>query len=400
MTLPTPLQQLRRELHRHPELGLHLPDTRARIERELAPLDIELSFSEQLSSIVGVLRGNPTGRAVLLRADMDALPVAEPAGLEYASERPGAMHACGHDLHMAGLVGAARLLAARRDDLEGDVVFMFQPGEERLGGARIMLAEGVLDAAGPRVGAAFAVHVSPGARGTFLTRSGPTLAGSNELRVRIVGQGGHGSQPHTARNPIPVAAEAVGVMQSFTARRLDPFDSAIITPTVIRAGDAINVIPESVELGATVRNFSAATLARVGSDLVEELKGLARAHGMTAEVTLNIDYPVTVNDGVATEWAVAELAELLGAERVAELAQPIMGSEDFAYVAERVPSTIFMLGASPDGVEPSTAAPNHSPRVVFDDAVLDDQAAALAALAEGWLARGWRALGDRAEVDA
>ncbi len=187
-------------------------------------------------------------------------------------------------------------------------------------------------------------------------------------------------------------------MQSFTARRLDPFDPAIITPTVIRGGEALNVIPESVELAATVRNFSAQTLSRVGSDLVEELEGLARAHGMTAEVVLNVDYPVTVNDKAATDWAMLELAGLLGDNRIAELPQPVMGSEDFAYVAELVPSTIFMLGASPDGVDPATAAPNHSPRVVFDDAVLDDQAAALAALAEGWLARGWRTHGASAEA--
>lgn len=381
------LQALRRELHQIPEIGLDLPKTLDRLLRELEPLAIELTTSPRIGSVVGVIRGKSTGRAVLLRADMDALPVREPEGLDFRSLHEGAMHACGHDMHMAGLVGAARLLAARRDQLAGDVVLMFQPGEERCGGARIMIDEGVLEAAGPRVGAAFAVHVGPGPRGLVTTRSGPILAGSNELRVTIRGRGGHGSTPHTARNPVSIAAAVATAIESFTAERFDPFDPVVATVTMLHGGELVNVIPDEARLAATVRTFSESSIEIIHQQLVPLIEGTATARGATAHVEFIVDYPVTVNAPDLTDWVGDVVAHRFGNTRLHRAEHPLMGSEDFSFVAARVPSTMMFLGATPDGLDPRTAASVHSPNVVFDDAVLDDQAALLATLAEQWLAQ-------------
>lgn len=380
-TIVPDLVALRRALHADPELGLDLPRTQQRVLDSLEGLPLEITTGTATTSIVAVLRGALPGPAVLLRGDMDALPIDEATGLDYAATN-GTMHACGHDLHTAGLVGAAKLLSARRDELHGSVVFMFQPGEEGHGGAKIMLDEGLLDAAGERPIAAYAIHVAPGPRGMFATRTGAVAAGSNQLFITVNGRGGHGSQPHQTLDPVPAAAEIVLALQSFVTRSFDAFDPVVLSVTRLSTGDgAVNVIPEKVEIAATVRNMSPTSLAILQSGLPRVVDGVASAHGLTADTRFETMYPVTVNDVAETEATLAELRRTFGEQRVMVLPSPMMGSEDFAFVLAEVPGTFIALLTSPEGTDLSTVEWNHSPRVVFDDSVLGDQAAALASVA-------------------
>ncbi len=248
---------LRRELHRDPEIGLQLPRTQRRILDALDGLPLEITVGKALSSVVGVLRGGRPGPTVLLRGDMDALPVQEETGLQYASAVPGAMHACGHDLHMAMLVGAARLLCAARDDLPGNVIFMFQPAEEGPGGAQPMIEEGLLDVAGERPIAAYTIHVIAGddSNGVFTSRRGPFMAAADCLKVVVRGAGGHGSAPHRAKDPIPAACEMVTAMETYVTRNIDIWDPVVVTVGQFHSGTVDNVIPASAMFDATVRWF-------------------------------------------------------------------------------------------------------------------------------------------------
>ena len=382
------LVTLRRELHADPELGLDLPRTQRRILDALHGLPLEITTGAATTSVVAVLRGALPGPTVLLRGDMDGLPIEEATGLDYASTN-GAMHACGHDLHVAGLVGAARLLCAHRDQLSGSVILMFQPGEEGAGGAGVMIEEGVLAAAGTLPVAAYGIHVLPGTRGVFSTRAGSLMAGANTLTITVRGRGSHSSQPHLSLDPVPVAAEIVLALQAFVTRTFDAFDPVVLSVTHLSTGDgAINVIPESVALAASIRTLSAASLATLQARLPPLVEGIAAAHGVTADVDLRVHYPVTVNDATETARAVDVLGEVFGEERVQAMPTPLMGSEDFSLVLDRVPGTFLMLSASPPDLDPATAEFNHSPRVLFDDAVLGDQAAALASLAWARTAAG------------
>lgn len=376
---------LRRAIHADPEIGLHTTRTQRRVLDALSGLDLEITVGRDLASVVAVLHGAHSGPSVILRGDMDALPIEEKTGLEFAATN-GAMHACGHDLHTVGLVGAARLLAAHRDELHGSVIFMFQPGEEGHGGAKIMLDEGLLDAAGDRPVAAYAIHVGPGPRGVFITRPGPACAGSGDLTITVHGRGGHGSQPHLALDSVPIAAEIVLALQSFATRRFDAFDPVIISVTQLDTGDgAINVIPEQARLRATVRALTPTTVDRLHEGLPQLADGIARAHGARADVQLEFTYPPTVNDHATTLATLDCLRDTFGEERVLTSPVPMMGSEDFSFVLDEVPGTFLALFATPADLDLATAEFNHSPRAVFDDAVLADQAAALAALAHARL---------------
>ncbi|RUR01762.1 M20 metallopeptidase family protein [Labedella endophytica] len=380
------LVALRRRLHRDPEVGLQLPRTQALVLDALAGLGLEISTGSTCSSVTAVLRGGRPGPTVLLRADMDALPVAEATGLEYASTN-GAMHACGHDLHTAGLVGAARLLAAAaREDLPGNVVFMFQPGEEGVDGAAHMIADGVLDASGERAIAAYGAHVIPGPAGRFSTRAGTMMAGTADLRITMHGAGGHGSQPHTAADPVPAVAELVTALQVMVTRRFSVFDPVVVTVTQLRGGDAVNVIPDAASLGASVRTLSRESDERLRVEVARLADGVAAAHGCRAEVVFEADYPVLVNDGAEADRAAAALTSVFGAERVVDRNEPLMASEDFSRVLLEVPGAFVFLAATPPDVDPVTAAWNHSAKVLFDDSVLGDLALGLATLASERLA--------------
>jgi len=383
-TIHAEMRELRRALHTDPEVGLDLPRSQQRVLEALDGLDLEITTGTRTTSVTAVLRGGAPGPTVLLRGDMDALPVVEQTDLEYASSN-GAMHACGHDLHTAGLVGAAKLLAAHRDELPGTVVFMFQPGEEGYDGAAVMIEEGILDVAG-KPDAAYGLHVMPGEPGTFSTKAGPVMSGASELRITVHGEGGHGSAPANARNPVGVVGALVGEIQSLINRRFTVFEPLIVTVTQLRGSDAINVIPGTAQLAATVRSFSPDAVDRLRTEVTALADGYAAGHGCTATVELKETFPITMNDAGETAAAMDVLAGVFGASRVHELAEPVTASEDFSHVLAEVPGTFVFLSASPAGLE--NPAYNHSPKVLFNDDVLADQAAALASLAWARLQRG------------
>ncbi len=384
------LTGLRRSIHAEPEIGLDLPRTQRKVVDALAGLPVDISLGEGLSSVTAVLRGARPGPAVLLRADMDALPVTERSGVSYASRLPGAMHACGHDLHTAMLAGAARLLAARQEELAGSVTFMFQPGEEGPGGARVMLEQGVLDAAGARPVAAYALHVASGLLplGVVASRAGTMLAAADTLHVTVHGRSGHGAQPHHAADPVPAACEIVLALQAMVTRRFDVFDPVVVTVGSLHAGTADNVIPASAELHATVRSFSPAARAAIRQAAPALARGIATAHGLTATVDYEDGYPVTVNDAGEVAFAEQTVAAVLGPGRFLAAPDPVPGAEDFSYVLSEVPGAYLMLGAVPPGADPLTAPFNHSAEAVFDDGALPEGTALYAALALRRLSHG------------
>ncbi len=406
------LADLRHQLHRRPELGLHLPRTQETVLAALDGLPLEVTTGTTSTSVTAVLRGRggvpsrsvgpapvrpaphgappdgmpadgvppdgtaPDGTArrpvVLLRGDMDALPVLEEADVPFRSEVEGRMHACGHDLHTAMLVGAARVLSAHADALPGDVVLMFQPGEEGHDGAGHMIAEGVLDAAGRRADAAFAVHVMSnlGPSGLVAGRAGPTMAASDGLFVTVRGSGGHGSSPDRAQDPVPAACEMVLALYTQLTRSVNPFAPAVLTVGTIHAGTQRNIIPSTARFEATVRTFDPAVREVVREMCERVCYGVAAAHGVEADVRYAAEYPVTVNDAAETEFALGVAEELFGGPSTVRLPEPITGSEDFSRVLAVVPGAMLFLGAVPPGRDVADAPSNHSPLAVFDDAVL------------------------------
>jgi amidohydrolase len=375
--------ELRHAIHAEPEIGLDLARTQRKVLQALDGLPLEISCGKALTSVTAVLRGARPGNTVLLRGDMDALPVTECTGVPYESRQPGAMHACGHDMHTAMLAGAARLLCARRADLEGNVIFMFQPGEEGSAGARIMIAEGMLDAAGERPCAAYALHVASSVLplGVVASRSGTAMAAADTLHVTVHGRGGHGSQPHLASDPIPVACELVTSLQTMVTRRFDVFDPVVLTVGTFHAGTTDNVIPDDAAFVATIRTFSAQTRDRVRDYSLRMVRQIASGHGLEADASFVDGYPVTVNDQAEFAFAERTSGDLLGDARFLAAPFPLTGSEDFSYVLGQVPGAFLMLGACPPGMDPATAAYNHSAEAVFDDAALADGTALYAELA-------------------
>lgn len=381
------LVELRRSLHREPELGLQLPRTQEKVLNALEGLPLEISLGESVSSVTAVLRGAQPGPTVLLRGDMDALPVTERTGLDFAAPADR-MHACGHDLHTAMLVGAARLLSARADRLAGDVVLMFQPGEEGYDGASHMIREGVLEASGSVPVAAYALHVMSARLpfGAFTTRRGPFLAGSGTVTVTVRGAGGHGSMPHLARDPIPAACEMVLALQTLVTRRFDIHDPVVITVGSIHSGTQANVIPDEVCFEATVRSYSTAAHAKVKDGIVRAVRGITAAHGLECDLDYLDGYPVTVNDGFEAEFVAEAVADLHGEQRFIWAANPLSGSEDFSRVLNEVPGAFIALGACPPDTDPAQAPNIHSPLAVFDETILSDGAALYADLARRRLA--------------
>jgi hippurate hydrolase len=357
--------ELRRRIHRRPEIGLQLPETQAVVLDALRDLGLEPRLGRATTSLTATIVGRP-GRTTLLRADMDALPLREDTGLDFASEIDGAMHACGHDTHVAMLLGAARLLVERRDRLEGHVLLMFQPGEEGYHGAQVMLDEGLLD--GVDVQRAVALHISTRyPAGSVALRGGAMLASADRIVATVRGRGGHASTPHLAVDPITVAAEFVLALQTAVTRRVDVFDPAVITIARISGGTTNNIIPDAVEIEGTIRTISAARRAAIAALVHQVADGIAAAHGATIEVEIVPGYPVTMNDPAVVAWFRGLAAELAGEGAVDDLDAPVMGAEDFSYVIERVPGMMAFLGARPASDDPETAPQNHSNLVVFEE---------------------------------
>jgi amidohydrolase len=381
---------LRRALHRRPELGLDLPHAREAVVTALADLPLQVHLGRSTTSVVAVLDGARPGPTVLLRGDMDALPMPEDTALEFASQVEGVMHACGHDTHVAMLASAARVLAAHRDELAGRVLFMFQPGEEGFHGARYMIDEGLLDRTGPagRPEVAYALHISATVpAGEVHVRPGPLMAAADTLRVTVTGRGGHASAPHDALDPVPAAAAMVGALQTAVTRRFDAHHAVVLTVGRITAGTTNNVIPETAFLEGTLRTLSEAVRVRAREEIRRVCHHTALAHGCTAEVDVEPGYPVTVNDEGATDRVDAVAARVLGPGRSVPMPTPIMGAEDFSYVLQEVPGALAFLGGCPPGTDPATAPPNHSNRVVFDEDAMASGVAVHAGLALDALAR-------------
>jgi len=319
---------------------------------------------------------------------MDALPLTETSRVDYASQVDGIMHACGHDLHTAMLVGAARLLAATRESLHGDVVFMFQPGEEGFHGARHMIEEGVLESAGERPVAAYALHVASALlpRGWFLTRRGPFLAAGDALHVTVRGVGGHDSQPHLAKDPVPAACQMVLSLHTFVTRTFDVLDPVLVSVGSIHAGSKANIIPAEVELKIGVRSFSEAARTRALDGIQNVLRGIAVAHGVTVDTDHVMGYPVTQNDTAEAEFAARTVDEVFGPQRFLWAPNVLTASEDFSFVLNEIPGALLFLGACPEDRDLGTAAFNHNADAAFDGGVIGDGAALLASLAQRRLA--------------
>ncbi|MCD4849387.1 M20 family metallopeptidase [Arthrobacter sp. AK01] len=380
--------RLRHDLHREPEIGLQLPRTQEKVLKALDGLPYEITLGQETTSVTAVLRGGAAHASaetpvVLLRADMDGLPVQETTGVDYTSRVDGAMHACGHDLHTSMLAGAATLLAERRDQLAGDVILMFQPGEEGFDGASYMIKEGVLDAAGRRADTAYGMHVfsSLEPHGQFVTKPGVMLSSSDGLVVTVLGAGGHGSAPYSAKDPVTAAAEMVTALQVMVTRQFNMFDPVVLTVGVLHAGTKRNVIPETARIEATIRTFSEESRRKMMEAVPRLLHGIAAAHGLEADVHYQEEYPLTINDEDETTTAEKVIAGMFGESRHTRMATPLSGSEDFSRVLAEVPGTFVGLSAVAPGADHTTSPFNHSPYALFDDGVLTDGAALYAELA-------------------
>ena len=379
LELAPEITELRHALHRAPEVGLQLPGTQERVLEWLEPLGYEVTLGQDLTSVTAVLRGGaaadvPVGErpAVLLRGDMDGLPLTEKSGIAYSSQTGDTMHACGHDLHTSMLAGAATLLAERRDSLAGDVVLMFQPGEEGYDGASYMVREGVLEASGKKVDAAFGLHVMSAMEetGVFTAKGGPVMSASDGLFVTVHGAGGHGSAPFAAKDPVAAAAEMVTALQTMVTRQFNIFDPVVISVGVLRAGTVRNIIPDTAYFEATIRSFSTEAHDKLQAAVPQLLQGIARAHGLEVTVDYRTEYPTTINDESETLFARNAVEELFDATRFKAMRDPLAGSEDFSRVLNEVPGSFLFLSALTPGADPATAEYNHSPYARFDDSVL------------------------------
>lgn len=376
------LVALRRELHQNPEFGITLPNTLATVLREVDGLG-EIRSEPEISSATVLIRGAQPGPTVLLRADMDALAVTEDTGLPFASTN-GYMHACGHDLHMAIGVGAARLVHANRHQLKGNVLMFFQSGEEGHGGADLMIERNMHLDSGELPVAAYGIHVfSIGDPGLFATRPGALMASAGDMVVTFRGRGGHGSMPWLAKDPVTPMIQAMGAIQNLTAKSFSAFDQVIVNIGWIRAGqtDTTNIVPAEASFGATIRTFSREHFTRIREELKQLIEGIAAAFGVEAEVDFGPASKVVLNSPDAVEQVRSTVTANFGAERFAILPDPMTGGEDFSSVLELIPGAFIFLSAGDPNTPDSQRQANHSNRAVFDESVISDGAALLAQLA-------------------
>jgi len=382
------LEELYKDLHAHPELAFaeHRTANIAAGWLDAAGFSVRTGIGG--TGVAGVLR-NGDGPTVLLRADMDALPVREETGLDYASdvvatdargERTHVMHACGHDMHVACLCGVADELVRARDDWQGTVIAVFQPAEEIGAGARAMLADGLFDVTGvPDV--ALGQHVFARTAGTVLHRAGPFLGAAESWDVTLHGRGGHGSRPERTVDPVVMAAAAVLRLQTLVARELAPAERGVVTVSRLRAGHAENVIPDTARFDATIRTFSEEVRDLVARGTVRVCEGIAAAHGLEVDAVYTPQYPVTVNDGPEAAFAGETVTEMFGGDAFVPMANPVTGAEDFSRIIAEVPGAMLFLSAVPPGADYESLPNNHSQYAVFDDGVLGAGAALYAGLA-------------------
>jgi hippurate hydrolase len=376
------LVAVRRELHQIPEFGLDLPKTLARVLQEVGTLG-EVTLGKDMTAAAILIKGAQPGPTVLLRADMDALAVTEDTGLPFSSTN-GYMHACGHDLHMAIGVGAAQLIAENKDELKGNVVMFFQPGEEGHDGAGVMLSQDMHLVSGELPIAAYGIHVfSSDDAGIFASRKGTMMASAGDVIVTLKGKGGHGSMPWDAVDPITGMVEILSSIQSFIIKHFDALDPIVLNVGWIKAGNdhTTNIVPEVASFGATVRSFSKQGYEDTRTKIPAFIHNMAAAFGLEAEVEFSPATKVLVNDGAAIERVERVSNTVFGEGRYMTMPQPIPGGEDMASILEAIPGAFIFLSAGDPNTPQEKRQANHSNKAVFDDSVLADGSTMLAALA-------------------
>jgi len=373
------LVAIRRDLHAHPELGLEEVRTSDVVAGHLEALGYEVTRGLAKTGLVATLKNGSGDRSIGIRADMDALPIFEETGLDYASKTPGLMHACGHDGHTTMLLGAARAIAERRN-FDGTVHLIFQPAEENFGGARIMMEEGLFDRF--PCDAVFALHNEPNLPfGQFALRDGPIMAAVDEARITINGRGGHGAEPQDTADPIVCGASIVMALQSIVSRNIHPMDPSVITVGSFHSGSASNVIPERAEIVVGIRSFDPQVRDELERRITMIARNQAESFGMTATVRYERSYDATINHTAETDFVRDLAVRFAGADKVVDLARPFMGSEDFAFMLQARPGTYFFLGTSISGTE----KPLHHPGYNFNDDLLPIGAAFWTELVEAYL---------------
>jgi len=374
-------RMFRRDFHRHPELGFQEVRTAGIVARELSALGLEVNTGVAETGVVALIEGEKPGPVVLLRFDMDALPIVEQTGAEYASQNPGVMHACGHDGHIAIGLTVARLLHNHRNELAGTVKLVFQPAEEGLGGAERMVDAGVLE--NPRPEVCLALHLwNERPLGWIGVANGPTMAAAEIFTIRLTGRGGHGAIPNLTIDPVLAAAQIITALQSITSRNVSPLQAAVISVTMMHAGETFNVIPPEATLQGTIRTFEPAVRETVLRRFDEIVNGVAQAMGCQVKIELQRLTPAVINDPKVAARVQAVAAGLLP-ESVLDTDFCTMGSEDMAYMMQEVPGCYFFLGSA--NPEKGLDAAHHHPRFDFDERALPRAAALMASAAAKFL---------------
>jgi len=380
----SPMQEIRRDLHRHPELAYEEKRTAKIVRAVLNQIGVEHKVvfnTGVLATIKGTKPTTEKERVILLRADMDALPIQEATDLPFKSTVDNVMHACGHDGHTAGLLGAAMVLNAMRDTFSGTIKFMFQPAEETDGGARQMIEEGILE--NPTVDAAFGLHLFGGAMlGEVAVKSGPLNGAPDEFEIKIIGSGGHAAEPHKTIDPINIAVQFMANAQNILTRKIDPMHPAVISFTTVHAGTGLNVIPEEASIGGTIRTLHKDTRTDIPQLLEQFLADITHANGATYEFKYTESYPPLINDQAMTTFAKESITKIVGAEHTFELEEASLGAEDFSYLTEAVPGSYYLVGIR----EPGKPEPLfHHPSFAWNDEVLAISAGTLAQIAYDFL---------------
>jgi amidohydrolase len=369
-------QSLRRDFHAHPELGFHEIRTAGIVAKELTNLGLEVHTGLGRTGVVAVLEGSKSGPVVLVRADMDALPIVEETGAPYASLNPGVMHACGHDGHTATLLTVARMLNDHREDLAGTVKLMFQPAEEGMGGAQEMIAAGVLD--DPKVDLALALHVwNEKPVGWIGIANGPAMAGAEIFNIKVLGKGGHGAAPHLAVDPVLASAQIITALQGIVARNVAPLQPAVVSICTIHAGETFNVIPPMVEMTGTIRTFEPAVRRLVLDRFEKTIQSVAQAMGCQVELDVKRLTPATINHSKVAAQVQSVARTLLPDAEVDSANYVTMGSEDFAFILEKVPGCFFFIGSA--NPEKGLDASHHHPKFDIDETALPEGAALMTA---------------------
>ena len=354
---------IRHDIHMNPEIGFEEVKTAALVKKTLEKYGIPYQSEIAKTGVLGILKGNKPGKTVLLRADMDALVLQDDSGVPYASKIPNRMHACGHDGHTAGLLGAAMILSQMKDEIKGTIKFMFQPAEENEGGALPMIEAGILE--NPKVDAAFGCHVWGEAKeGTAKVCHGPMMASPDIFELEIIGKGGHGANPHLAIDPIVVSAYVITTLQSIISRRINPLESVVLSIGSIKGGDVHNIIPNSVKITGTVRTLSEKVREQIPTEMENVIKGVTSTHGADYKFDFIRKFPVLINDHAITDIAQEAFSKILGTDHVEEVAHKSMGAEDFAYLAQNVPSTFVYVGIAEDENNPVL---HHNPKFKWHD---------------------------------